>query len=231
VLAEHLPEADQALVRGGHVVVVVEERDAPVTRLDEVRDGGDRAAHLVRHDRRDDAGAVGGVDEHRRDPLQVRRKGDAAVVHRGVEHRLHLPVDERLHLLAVGGVVRPALRVDDDEREIVLARRVLGPEDDAAGVRRGRDLLAQQPDEPRAVGAQCPRSAVGAVAEGLGGLPHPRARLRRHPHLRGVVQHVRDGGDRDAGELRHIPDADVLHAHRRPPCVGARPFILSPRRA
>jgi hypothetical protein len=76
VLAQHLPEADQAFVGRRHVVVVVEEADAPMAGLDQVGDGRDRAAHLIRDHGRDDAARSVESISNGRHALQVRAARD-----------------------------------------------------------------------------------------------------------------------------------------------------------
>ena len=110
---------------------------------------------------------------------------------------MHEPVDQR-HLT----VVLVAGRREHDA-EVLLRERLRGAGEDGREV-RGEDERDEHADEPGTAGGEPAGAAVRAVAL----LPDDRRDelpgLRRD--VAPPVEDARDGGDRDAGQLGHLPD-------------------------
>ena len=212
---EALSISGESAVGGGNVVGVGDEADPAVPVVDEVLDCRTSSARLVGHHGGDRARGVLSVDEDRRHTCEAGRNLDDPVVHRGVQDAVNLLAQENLHIpVDVGRGLR---RVDEDEGETGLTRRLLGAQEDAPRVRGGGDVLAEQTDHLGALEAQAARHPVGPVAEAGGRVTDTLTRVVARPGVGHVVEDVRHGGDRDPRLSSDVPDPHGLPTHHRLP--------------
>jgi len=104
-----------------------------------------------------------------------------------------------------------AVAVDDHQHLVVFGGGFLGAENHLAGVGRGGDLIAHEPDDAGPFAAQATGEAVRCVVQVFRDAAHP------HPgdiaELSAAAEGVRHGRHGDAGRGRHISNAHTF-AHR-----------------
>ena len=225
------PAGRQRVIRRRH------HRNAPVARREEMRDRRCGDAVLVRGDRRHPPSVRGHrVDEHDRRVAERLGTGDLLMEHARHEDSVNAMVGERAQLPRLETGI--ALGVDDHEHGVALARGVLSPLHDAARERRGRDAVAREADDARALQAQSARKPIRGVTELRRRTDDALPRLGAHGAS--AAQRVRHRGRGDpccrcdrrdarpavAARARHPPlRTSFTHVHRAYDARPRRPSI------
>ena len=122
---------------------------------------------------------------------------------------IHLSARQQAEVVLEASRVRTGRA--DQHRVAELLSRVLDPVEHLAGEGGGQGRL-QQADGHALLGDQHPGQCVRRVAESLGRVAHG---LRRGGGPTAVVQHPRDGRDRDAGGVGDVLDGGPRHGSPR----------------
>src|SRR5699024_2419037 len=104
--------------------------------------------------------------------------------------------------------------VAEADREAWLAGRVLGAQDDPAGMRRRRDAFAEQADHLGSLHAETACHAIWAVPEPSRSGLDAFACLIARASGRHIVEDVGNSGHRDACLARDIPYTNSFLTHR-----------------
>ena len=224
-LLERLPVPFLPQVLGDHRFGASDIGDAPAAGLDQPVRGilGDH--DLVRFHAGDTPLRIGGVHQHH-----------GRILH-GIRHVRdpvrHLRIHESVHTVALqcGDLVRLigfAVGAHGQHHVSQTAGRVLRPQDDAAGVRGGGDLLADETQDAGPAGAQAAGQRIRAIPQFLRSLPHARGDLRFDTSLIAVIHHQRHSGNRYSRLLRNL--LHRRHAsndtRRFTPCLHRHAFAL-----
>ncbi len=176
-------------------------RDAREPRVDQALRGIASDAHLVGHDRGEAVVRVGRVGEHKRVGGEAFGNVGHAVRHRGEQEPIHAIAVQGGHFLLQ---IDLAVGVHRGQQIPGFACSFLRAQDDAARIRGGGDLHADESEHARAARAQGPREWVRPVVQRARGVAHPLRDLCLDAPAVAPVEHERDGGYRNAGPLCHF---------------------------
>ena len=113
------------------------------------------------------------------------------VIDSRVDDAVDVTVQQRPNIVRSRSGIGRQVRVDDGEREIVLACGLLRAENDSSSVRRCSDFLRQQADHSRRSGTKALREAIGTVVQSMCGVPYSLPCFGADPRVRRLVENVR----------------------------------------
>ena len=175
----------------GNWVDIIDETDSPMTFLQQHLGRRPAALHLVGHNRWQRAIFHITIQQHRWHLPERSWERHRPVIHRRVYEALDLSLKHHLHrdTLDVG----IAVGVDHQQHFGVGPRGILRALDDLAGMRRGHDLVRDEPNCMRALQAQSTGHRIGSPAKFFNSCPHAIARFLRNVDIGYVVDDEGDG--------------------------------------
>ena len=183
--------AGKTAVLGDHVLGAADIGDTFTTGFDQTTGGIVGDLEFVRFDAGECVVRVGGIHQHDRIIGQTFRHGGDAVRHLRIEEAVHAVPLQCGDLAFLAGL---SVGADGDQHIAVGAGRILSTQNDAACVRSGRDLFADESEDAGLAGTKASRQRIGLIPQIGGGLTNALRDVGLDTPDIAFIEHQGNGG-------------------------------------